>query len=187
MSKRTKTAGKTAKGKVRAGGSAKGNATEARALATPGTRAAVRAAALTPRLRDDLAQWLQDLRRSRRRGLVGGVEFTSCANDLRADAIRISGRDCKIGRMSIPMGADDYILLLAGARLLEMTPDEMFADWVGSEIEALLDVASSETGKREIPLTRYERAAVDRIRRERASRAVRPNVARKSSRGRRVS
>jgi len=43
--------------------------------------------------------------------------------------------------------------------------DDYFRQLFESELEALLEVAQSETGKREIPMTRHERAALERLRR----------------------
>ena len=65
---------------------------------------------------------------------------------------------------SVSIPADVFIRLQAGARLVGFDTFDDFLDdlWHG-EAQALLDFALSETGKRELPLTRHERAALQRI------------------------
>ena len=64
--------------------------------------------------------------------------------------------------MLLPMTEADYILLCAGARLLGQTFEEYWDGVIEGLFNTLLDVAEQKTGKREIPLTRHERAALAR-------------------------
>ena len=68
------------------------------------------------------------------------------------------------GAVCVEIPAAVYIQLCAGARLVADSTDAYFAKMWESEIEGLLDVAQIETGKREIPMTRHERRAFERLR-----------------------
>ena len=98
---------------------------------------------------------------------IGVGERDAMCADRRRHAI-MGGAHDESASVSIP--AEVFIRLQAGARLVGFDSlDDYFADlWRGEE-EAILDFAQSETGKREIPLTRHERAALDRLRAERKS------------------
>lgn len=129
-----------------------------------GTAQEVRDAALTPTRRHMLAQ---DLYWPRYMSSV----FRMSPDDRRAyyaakrrDAMHYGSLDARANYATLSTTERDYILLTAGARLAGY---DSFADYVHGlihcEIEALLDVAENATGKREIPLTRHERAALERI------------------------
>ena len=126
-----------------------------------GTAQEVRDAALSPSRRNMLADRLLW-----RRHAAHKFKYTP---DQRADAIRdarmeaISLRNVKTDRQQIPMGEADYILLNAGARMLGLSHDEYWGKLIETLKAALLDMAESKTGKREIPLTRHERAALARL------------------------
>ena len=95
--------------------------------------------------------------------LTTSKEIGAFVREKRRDAIHSGAHDAHFGE-SVHVAADVYILLKAGARLVSDNFDEFLAEAFRAEIEALLDVAEVDTGKREIPLTRYERAALDRLR-----------------------
>ena len=56
-----------------------------------------------------------------------------------------------------------FIKLQAGARMLGYKWSEYLDQLWSGELESLLDYAESETGKRELPFTRQERAALARL------------------------
>lgn len=168
MSANAKTAGKTAK---------KNNTTAKKwrevrtargmALKSPGGRlyygtpAEVRDAALMPWRRDALAQSLQLYRYCHNAGAIDAAHFAMVCAARRREAINFGRADLKSGTcVTIP--ADVFIKLAAGSRLVRDDFDGFLDDLFAAEISALLDVAQSETGKREIPLTRHERAALAR-------------------------
>ena len=134
-----------------------------------GTAQDVRAAALTPIGREGLAHDIKWARHVAERLNYTPEERREYVSEKRRDAIRKENHFVLFGeQLAIP--ADVYILLRAGARLVRDNFDAFLEELWEAEISALLDVAESETGKREIPLTRYERAAIDRIR------ATRPQI-----------
>lgn len=168
MKAKAKTAGKTAK---------KNNTTAKKwrevrtargmALKSPGGRlyygtpAEVRDAALMPWRRDALAQSLQFYRRCHNAGVIDAARFAMVCAVERRDAIKFGRADLKSGAcVTIP--ADVFIKIAAGSRLVRDDFDGYLDDLFAAEVSALLDVAQSETGKREIPLTRHERAALAR-------------------------
>ena len=128
-----------------------------------GTPEEVRAAALMPRQRDALAQSIEWARHTADKFNFTPEQRREYIREKRRDAIHWGNYDAHFGE-SVHVPADVYILLKAGARLVSDNFDEFLADVLQGELEALLDVAEIDTGKREIPLTRYERAALDRLR-----------------------
>lgn len=174
MSANAKTAGKTAK---------KNNTTAKKwrevrtargmALKSPGGRlyygtpAEVRDAALMPWRRDALAQSLQLARYLREEGTFDAAEFRAHCAARRREAIQFGSLDAN-GLCTVAISADRLIMLQAGSRLVRgegETFDDFCVDLFDAEISALMDAAECETGKREIPLTRHERAALERLRR----------------------
>ena len=127
-----------------------------------GTPAEVREAALMPWRRKMLADSLRFIRYYAESGHdCDREELAEWAKSKRRDAIQAGSHDSACGvRITIP--AEVYIRLVAGARLVRDNFDAYLADLWNSEIYALLDVAQSDTGKREIPLTRHERDALAR-------------------------
>ena len=133
-----------------------------------GTPEEVREAALMPRRRDALAQSIEWARHTADKFNYTPDERREYIREKRRDAISAGHFDAHTGT-NIPIPNDVYLQLCAGARLVMgdgETVDDFFAQMFQTELEALLDVAESETGKREIPLTRHERAALDRLRRD---------------------
>lgn len=129
-----------------------------------GTSAEVREAVLMPWRRKMLAHELRFIRSYAEDYGTDPETLAEWAKSKRRDAIQAGRADAKDGvRVTIP--ADVYIRLVAGARLVRNNFDEYLADLLDSEISALLDVAQSDTGKREIPMTRHELSALDKLRR----------------------
>ena len=126
-----------------------------------GTAQEARDAALTPRERDALAVRLKFNRSLRDRGAFNADELAAYCMESRRDAIMWGEADEKTGEY-IAIPTDTYIRLRAGARLVSDDFDAFIKDMFESQITALLDIAQSDTGKREIPLTRYERSALAR-------------------------
>ena len=162
MSKQNTTAGKTATGKWR-----ETTRKDVRVLIDPdgriyhGTAKEVRDAALVPWRRSALAESLRLAFYLRRSEVIDAAEFSEMCRDRRRHAI-MGGAHDESASVSIP--ADVFIRLQAGARLVGFdTFDDYLAELWRGELEALLDFAQSETGKREIPLTRQERAALERM------------------------
>ena len=132
-----------------------------------GTAQEVRGAALTPWRRKSLAQSLQAAHYLRRSDAIDMAEFCEMCADRRRHAIMGGAHD---ESKSIRIPADVFIRLCAGARLVGFdSMADYFADLWSEEIRALTDIAENVTGKRDIPLTRRERAALDRLRAERKS------------------
>ena len=131
-----------------------------------GTAQEVREAALMPERRSALAQSIKFARYVSARFNYTPEERREYVRETRRDAIHAGHFDAHAGT-NIPMSYELYLQLCAGARLVMgdgETIEDFFAELFRCEIEALLDVAQSETGRREIPLNRYERAALDRLR-----------------------
>lgn len=133
-----------------------------------GTAQEVREAALMPKRRRALAQ---DIKFARYFSAQSNSEerrewLREYVRETRRDAIHAGHFDAH-AETNIPISNELYLQLCAGARLVMddgETIEDFFAELFRCEIEALLDVAQSETGRREIPLNRYERAAIDRLR-----------------------
>lgn len=127
-----------------------------------GTAREVRDAALMPWRRNMLADNLRFIRSYASRHETSREELAEWAKSRRRDAIRV-GRTCAHDGVSVTIPAATYIMLLAGARLIRNNLEGYFEELFNGEISAMLDVAQADTGKREIPLTRHERAALDKL------------------------
>ena len=125
-----------------------------------GTPAEVREAALMPWHRKALAESLKLQRFIRDKGIYSVDEFRECCAGYRRDMVRQDGGVPDDALVEIP--AREYIMLCAGSRLVRNGVKDFFAELWRSEIEALLDIAEAETGRREIPINRHERAALAR-------------------------
>ena len=126
-----------------------------------GTAQEVRAAALTPWRRRALAESLRLALFLRNSGTIGADEFREMCADRRRSNLMFGAND-KTASVRIPMGI--FIKLCAGARLLGFDSiNDLLDDLWDGQMESLADIAESETGRREIPLTRHERAALERI------------------------
>lgn len=125
-----------------------------------GTPSEAREAALMPWHRKALAESLKLQRFIRDKGIYSADEFRECCAGYRRDMVRQDGGVPDNALVEIP--AKVYILLCAGSRLVRDSVEDFFAELWQTEIDALLDVAQSETGRREIPMTRHEKAALAR-------------------------
>ncbi len=128
-----------------------------------GTAQEIREAALTPTSRRSLADGIKFARSVAEQFNYTPEQRREYVREKRFDAIEKENCFSLLGE-TIPIPADVYILLRAGARLVRDNFDEYLAELFRDELDGLLDVAERETGKREIPLTRYEKAALDRLR-----------------------
>lgn len=127
-----------------------------------GTAQEVRDAALMPWRRDALARTLKLHRYCRDYGTFDAADFAESCAASRREAIQYGRYDAKHGT-NVTIPAATYIKLLAGSRLVRDSFDGCAEELFNNEISALLDVAESDTGKQDIPLTRHERAALDAI------------------------
>ena len=134
-----------------------------------GTAQEIREAALTPTSRRSLANSIAFVRYTAAHFNYTPEEMREYVREKRRDAIRTDNQFALFGE-SVQIPADVYILLRAGARLVRDNFDEYLAELFRDELDALVDIAQEQTGRREIPLTRYERAALERIR------ATRPQI-----------
>ena len=130
-----------------------------------GTPAEVRDAALMPWRRKMLADGLRFIRSYAERHETSREELAEWAKSKRRDAIQFGRTDAHDG-VSVTIPAAMYIELFAGSRLVR-GDGESFGDYIAvvfqGVVDSLLDVAERVTGKREIPLTRHERAALSRL------------------------
>lgn len=169
MRQTKETAGKTAKGKWRET-TRKGK----KVIIDPdgriyhGTPEEVRDAVLVPWRRSALAESLRFALYLRRSGIIDAAEFSEMCADRRSNIM--FGAHNESASVSIP--ADVFLQLQAGARLVGFDSiDDYFADLWRGALEIILDLAQTETGKREIPLTRHEQSALERIRGKQCERA----------------
>jgi len=127
-----------------------------------GTAKEVRDAALLPRRRTELANKLRECQRTARKY---GYTPEELADDIRKErraSISRADSDTTWVLHAVPMTETDALLLNAGARLLGQTFEEYWDGVIEGLFDTLLDVAEQKTGKREIPLTRHEMAALAR-------------------------
>ena len=127
-----------------------------------GTAREVRDAALMPWRRDMLADSLRFIRSYANRHNTSREELAEWAKSKRRDMIQF-GRTSAPDGVSVTIPAATYIMLLAGVRLIRSNFEGYFEEFFNGEISAMLDIAQADTGKREIPLTRHERAALDKL------------------------
>lgn len=126
-----------------------------------GTPAEVDQAALMPWRRDQLAESLHVQRRIYGYGIYSANEMREACAKRRREAIQLWSLDAApMACVTVPAAV--LIQLVAGARLVKNSTKEYWDDIWDSELTSLLDVAEEETGKREIPLNRHERAALAR-------------------------
>ena len=124
-----------------------------------GTPEEVRDAALVPWRRSALAESLKVALYLRRSGTIDAAEFREMCRAYRRDAVMFGAHD---ESASVRIPADVFIRLQAGARLVGFDSiDDYLADLWRGELESFAEFAQVE--KREIPLTRHERAALRRI------------------------
>ena len=126
-----------------------------------GTAEEIRNAALMPRGRRALAESLCVLRRVRDCGGLDVDEFRMACAASRRDAI--FARELDRDGVAIRIPAAVFLQLFAGSRLVSDTFDGYVEDLCRADIGMLKDIAEQETGKREIPMTRHEKAAMARL------------------------
>ena len=130
-----------------------------------GTAQEIREAALMPYRRDALAQSIKWAQHTADKFGYTPEERREYVRETRRDAISAGHFDAQIGT-NIRIPNDVYLQLCAGARLVLCdgeTVNDFFADMFDAALVGLLDKAAEVTGKREIPLTRHERAALAKI------------------------
>jgi len=169
MNNTKKTAGKTATTGKQRQGWRKTRCKGERVIIDPdgrvihGTACDVREAALTPERRNALAKSLGLARYLHGEKTIDAAEFRDMCEDRRRAAIMFDVALEGIIPPSVRVSPAMFIKLQAGARMLGYTWSEYLDQLWSGELEALLDHAESETGKRELPLTRQERAALARL------------------------
>lgn len=126
-----------------------------------GTAKDVREAALTPEWRRILAESLKLARYLHSEKTIDAAEFRDWCEDRRRGAIASNIAHPQPNYVEVPEAT--FIKLKAGARLLGYSWSEYLAELWRGELEAFLDYAQGETGKKELPLTRQERAALARL------------------------
>ena len=125
-----------------------------------GTEGEVRAAAMTPERRRMLADAIRVVRLTTK---PGTADRRRLAASLRRYAILGTETDAALGLgRDVPLPAGMLVLAEAAARATGQTLAEFVAEWVASGIEA-----ARESGG--VPLTRNERAALDRLARRAAA------------------
>lgn len=129
-----------------------------------GTAAEIRDAALMPCERDLLARSMRLARSLRRDGVYSMCECREIVSAHRREAIQFGATDARRG-VCVEVPAADYIMLVAGARMLGHDDfDEFLAEIWRSERVSFQDFAASQLGKCEVPMTRQERRAFERLR-----------------------
>lgn len=129
-----------------------------------GTAAEIRDAALMPHARDMLARSMRLARSLRRDGVYSDGECREIVAAHRREAVQFGAADARRG-VCVEVPAADYIMLVAGARMLGYDDfDDFLTELWRSERESFLDFAASQLGKREVPMTRQERRAFERLR-----------------------
>ena len=126
-----------------------------------GTAKDVREAALTPEWRRILAESLKLARYLHSEKTIDAAEFRDWCEDRRRGAIASNIAHPLAPHVEVPEAM--FIKLQAGARMLGYTWREYLDTLWSGELEAFLDYAQGETGQKERPLTRQERAALARL------------------------
>ena len=124
-----------------------------------GTAQEVRDAVLMPWRR----HWLAEALKIRRMTCRDRDELRGTAAAARRDAMQRGWMDAAADRASVTIPAELLILTTAAARFMERPTDAFVREACEAFIEATLDMVKRETGKRELPLTRHEKAALEQI------------------------
>lgn len=179
--KDARTAGKTAtKTNGGAQGAAKGNGywrvtrrKGERVLIAPdgrifhGTAQEVREAAMTPNRRGALAQRIEWARHTAYKFGYTPDERREYIRETRREALSRNESDA-VDAYQAHMKPELGIVAEAAARYMGQTVEEFIADAVDAAIRATIDIVEHDAGKPGVglPLTRHERAALDRIKRD---------------------
>lgn len=183
MKAKGKTAGKTAtKTNGGAQGAAKGNGTwrtttrkGERVLIDPagrifhGTAREVREAALTPERRDDLAQSIEWARHNADHFGYTPEQRREYIREKRREALRYNDY-WTVAPHHTHIKQELGIVAEAAARYMGQTVEAFIADAVDAAVRKAIDKAELDAGKPGVglPITRHERAALDRIKRDKA-------------------
>ena len=183
MNRKQTTAGRTAaKTNGGAQGAANGNGTWRKAtrkgervLIDPdghiynGTAQEVRDAAMTPHRRGALAQEIEWARHTADLFGYTPEQTAEAVREKRRDALRRNDGDA-VDAYHAHIKQELAIVAEAAARYMGQTVEEFIADAVDAAVRGTIDVAELDAGKpgSGLPLTRHERAALDRIKRDKA-------------------
>ena len=183
MNRKQTTAGKTAtKTNGGAQGAAKGNGywretrrKGERVLIDPagrifhGTAQEVRDAGMTPHRRGALAQQIEWTRHTADRFGYTPEQPAEAVREKRREALRRNDGDA-VDAYHAYIKPELGIVAEAAARYMGQTVEAFIADAVDAAVRGTIDVAELDAGKPGVglPLTRYERAALDRIKRDKA-------------------
>ena len=181
MNRKSTTAGKTAtKTNGGAQGAAKGNGywretrrQGERVLVAPdgrifhGTAQEVRDAAMTPHRRGALAQHIEWARRTADHFGYTPDERREYVREKRREALRRNDSDA-VDAYQAHMNPELGVVAEAAARYMGQTVEAFIADAVDAAVRAAIDEAERDAGEpgSGLRLTRHERAALDRIKRD---------------------
>ena len=132
-----------------------------------GTAQEVRDAAMTPHRRSALAQHIEWTRKTAKYYTPG--ELLAKIAEKRRDAIRQNDSDAVV-KYAAHISPELGIVAEAAARYMGQTVEEFIADAVDAAVRGTIDKAELDAGKPGVglPITRHERAALDRIKRDKA-------------------
>ena len=125
-----------------------------------GTVAEVRAEGMAPWRRRMLADEIGVAWRITK---PGSEERAWIVAERRRDAIRYAAFDKINGFTAARLPSSLAILAEAAARFMGQDFDEFVAEAVEAQIQGARDVCQQETGTYDLPLTRHERAALERL------------------------
>jgi hypothetical protein len=134
-----------------------------------GTAQEVRDAAMTPHRRGALAQDIRWARHVAAKYNYTPEEAAEYVREKRREAIDRNDRDA-VDEYRTHIKQELGIVAEAAARYMGQTVEAFIADAVDAAIRGTIDVAELDAGKPGVglPLTRHERAALDRIKRDKA-------------------
>ena len=134
-----------------------------------GTAQEVRDAALTPHGRDALAQSIEWARHTAAKFGYTPDERREYVREKRREAIRRNDADA-VDAYTAYMKPELGIVAEAAARYMGQTVEAFIADAVDAAIRGTIDLVELDAGKPGVglPITRHERAALDRIKRDKA-------------------
>ena len=132
-----------------------------------GTAQEVRDAAMTPHRRGALAQSIEWARHTAYKFGYTPDERREYIREKRREALSRNESDA-VDAYQAHMKPELGIVAEAAARYMGQTVEEFIADAVDAAIRGTIDLAEIEAGKLGVglPLTRHERAALDRIKRD---------------------
>jgi len=134
-----------------------------------GTAQEVRDAAMTPRRRGALAQHIEWARHTADRFGYTPEEAAEAVREKRREALMRNDSDA-VDAYSAYVKPELGIVAEAAARYMGQTIEAFIADAVDAAVRGTIDLVELDAGKPGVglPLTRHERAALDRIKRDKA-------------------